>query len=158
MQTRLETILVIETSLDDASPQVVGSVLEQALEMGALDAYATPIQMKKNRPGVLITLLAPLTERQAMVELLLRETPTLGVRVAECQREVLERDEVSVTTRYGVIRIKVARLGAEAVPAFKAAPEFEDCRAAARRHGVPVREVLQTALAAFSDCPRQQTS
>lgn len=144
--TTVETILVIETSVDDASPQIVGYVLEQALELGALDAYATPIQMKKDRPGVVVTILARPEERRALVDLLLRETTTLGVRVTSCEREVLTRRIERVTTPYGVIRVKVAGLGAEG---RKAAPEFEDCRAAARRHGVPLRQVMETAQAAF---------
>ncbi|HVB40786.1 MAG TPA: nickel insertion protein [Terriglobales bacterium] len=152
LTTHLETILVIETSVDDTSPQIVGYVLEQALEQGALDAYATPLQMKKNRPGVLLTILARPEQRQALVELLLRETSTLGVRVGECQREVLERSLETVTTAYGVIRVKRAPAGAGA----KAAPEYEDCRAAARRHGVPLRQVLEAALAGVSQPEQRQ--
>lgn len=144
MATHLETILIIETSLDDSSPQVIGYVLEQALEQGALDAYATPLQMKKNRPGVLLTVLARPEQRQGLVELLLRETSTLGVRVSPCEREVLERRLEPVTTRYGVIRVKRAPGGG------KAAPEYEDCRAAARRHGVPLQQVQAAALAGAS--------
>lgn len=133
-----ESIRVIETSLDDCSPQVIGYVLERALELGALDAYATPAQMKKHRPGVVLTLLAHPAQQAALVELLLEETPTLGVRVAACERFVLPRHIVEVATRFGPIRIKVA--------GTKAAPEYEDCRAAARAHQVPLHQVFQAAL------------
>ncbi|HVA62900.1 MAG TPA: nickel insertion protein [Terriglobales bacterium] len=140
-----ETILQIETSLDDCSPQVVGYVLEQALELGALDAYAVPAQMKKHRPGVLLTLLARPEQRAVLVELLLRETTTLGVRVLPCERVVLQRTLTPVETPFGPIRVKVAGGLADA----KAAPEYEDCRAAARRHCVPLRQVIDAALAAW---------
>lgn len=133
-----ETILVIETSLDDLNPQIAGYVLERALELGALDAYLTPTQMKKNRPGVVITLLARPADRDVLVGLLLRETTTLGVRVASCERVVLERELVKVATPYGDIAVKVA--------GDKATPEYEDCRAAARRSHVPLRQVIEAAL------------
>jgi uncharacterized protein (DUF111 family) len=137
-----ETILVIETSLDDCHPQVIGYVLERALQLGALDAYTVAAQMKKSRPGVVLTLLARPEQRDALVGLLLRETSTLGVRIMACERETVERRIVSVSTRYGTIRVKAA--------GDKAAPEYEDCRAAAQRHGVPLREVMAAALAAYA--------
>lgn len=136
-----ETILQIETSLDDCSPQVVGYVLERALKLGALDAYALAAQMKKHRPGVVLTLLARPERRDVLVELLLRETPTLGVRILACERVVLERAQATVATPFGPIQVKAA--------GDKAAPEYDDCRAAARRHGVPLRQVMDAALAAW---------
>jgi uncharacterized protein (DUF111 family) len=136
----LETILVLETSLDDCLPQVVGYVLERALELGALDAYAVPAQMKKHRPGVVLTILARPEQRDELVALLLRETSTLGVRIARTERETLDREVVSVATDFGIIRVKAA--------GDKAAPEYEDCRAAARLHGVALRQVMAAALAA----------
>lgn len=137
---RRETITVIETSLDDCNPQIVGYVLEGALELGALDAYATPAQMKKQRPGVVLTLLARPEERDVLVDMLLRETPTLGVRVTPCERMVVERKTISVETKFGMIRVKLA--------GEKASPEYEDCRAAARRWGVPLNRVMEAARAA----------
>lgn len=136
-----EEILIIETSVDDCSPQIIGYVLERALELGALDAYCTAIQMKKNRPGVLVTLLCRPEQRASLVQLVLNETTTLGVRVSRCEREVLERHEITVTTAFGPIRVKVA--------GDKAMPEYEDCRAAAVRHGVPFHSVLAAALTAI---------
>lgn len=133
----VEEILVIETSVDDCNPQIIGYVLERALELGALDAYATPLQMKKNRPGALVTLLARETERASLIQLLLDETSTLGVRISRCQREILERREVVVETEYGPIRVKLA--------GGKAMPEYEDCRTAAKRAGVPLRVVMAAA-------------
>ena len=141
--TRTERILVLEASLDDCNPQVIGYVLERALEMGALDAYATPVQMKKFRPGVAVTLLARPEQRQIMTELLLRETTTLGVRVAPTERVLLAREHISVMTEFGAIRLKVAAEGQ------KAMPEYEDCRAAARQHDVPIRQVMGAAQQAW---------
>ncbi len=137
-----ETILLIETSLDDCHPQVAGYVLERALELGALDAYITPVQMKKNRPGIVMTIVAWPAQRDVMVSLLLRETSTLGVRVLPCEREVLERQIITVLTEFGTIAMKVA--------GDKAAPEFEDCRAAAKRHNVTLRSVMAAAMAAYA--------
>lgn len=142
-----ETILVIETSVDDLNPQVAGFVLERALALGALDAYCTPAQMKKNRPGLVITLLARPEDREVLVALLLRETTTLGVRVSACERTVLERALVTVATAYGDIAVKAA--------GDKATPEYEDCRAAALRHDVPVQTVIAAALAAWR-CPSRK--
>jgi pyridinium-3,5-bisthiocarboxylic acid mononucleotide nickel chelatase len=138
-----ETILEIETSLDDCNPQVIGYVLERAFELGALDAYTTPAQMKKGRPGVVVTVLARPGEREALVELLLRETPTLGVRITACEREVLEREVLRVSTAYGEIAVKVA--------GEKITPEYEDCRAAARRHGVPIGSIMELARQAWRE-------
>lgn len=136
----IERILVLQCSLDDCSPQIIGYVLERALELGALDAYTTPLQMKKFRPGVELTILARPEQRDVMLELLLSETSTLGVRLTPCERAVLAREILTVPTPYGDIRVK--RSG------DKLAPEYEDCRAAARRAGVPLRLVLQAAAAA----------
>jgi len=144
----LEPILMLETSVDDCNPQVIGYVLERALEMGALDAYTTPVQMKKSRPGVVITLLARPADRDALAGLLLRETTTLGVRVQACERLVLERRMETVETPYGPIAVKVA--------GEKATPEYEDCRQAALRHQTPLAEVEAAARAAFSGFKRTQ--
>lgn len=137
-----EAIVMIETSVDDCNPQVIGYVLERALEMGALDAYTTPVQMKKGRPGVVITLLARPADSEALAALLLRETTSLGVRLQPCERLVLERRLVRVETPYGPITLKIA--------GEKAAPEYEECRAAALRHGVPLARVEAAARSAFS--------
>ncbi|MGH9393960.1 MAG: nickel insertion protein [Terriglobales bacterium] len=138
-----ESILMIEASLDDCSPQIIGYVLERALELGALDAYTTAAQMKKFRPGVVVTLLARPQDRETLVALLLRETTTLGVRVAATERWVLPREVVRVATEFGEIRVKRAgeRTGE------KAAAEYDDCRAAARRHDVPILQVMRAAVA-----------
>lgn len=143
------TITVIEANLDDLSPQVLGHVLEQALSAGALDLFYTPVQMKKNRPGVLLTLLCHPSDRARMCELLFRETTTLGVRYRDEQREILQREFVLVTTPYGAIRIKLAKAPDGRV--LNAAPEYEDCRAAAETQSVALREVQSAALRAYAE-------
>jgi len=142
-----DTVTVLETALDDLNPQIIGHVAEQALAHGALDVLCTPTQMKKGRPGTLITILCEPAKASAIQQLLFRETSTLGIRVREEQRVILTRAFATVSTPYGEIRIKTASLpdtmgGTET----NATAEFEDCRAAAAKHHVPVKIVLQSAL------------
>ncbi len=142
-------ITVIEANLDDLSPQVLGHLLEQALAAGALDLFYTPVQMKKNRPGVLLTLLCQPADRARMCELIFRETTTLGVRYRDEQREILQREFVTVATPYGSIRIKLAKAPDGRV--LNAAPEYEDCRAAAAAQLVALRDVQTAALRAYAE-------
>ncbi|MBV9926886.1 MAG: nickel pincer cofactor biosynthesis protein LarC [Acidobacteria bacterium] len=141
-----EELLMVETNVDDVSPQVLGYLLEKALEGGALDCFHTPVQMKKSRPGVLVSILCRPSDAGAMRELLFAETPTLGVRTYAVTRRALEREAVTVETEFGTIAVKVARREGRAVGAT---PEYEDCRAAARAHNVPLRVVQEAARAAF---------
>ena len=133
-----EKALVIETNIDDSSPQLLGYLMEQALSRGALDCFFTPAQMKKNRPGVLVSILCRAEEREAMFDLLFAETTTIGVRCYEVERRALRRESVQVATRFGDVGVKLARLNGRVVSAM---PEFEDCRAAAVRAGVPLKIV-----------------
>ncbi len=141
-----EELLMLETNLDDVSPQVLGHLMERALAGGALDCFFTHVQMKKNRPGVLVSILCRPTDGEAMRGLLFAETPTLGVRSSAVSRRTLEREAVTVETEFGTIAVKVARQSGRVVGAT---PEFEDCRAAALAHQVPLRVVQDAALAAF---------
>ena len=141
-----DRVLVLETEIDDAAPQLLGPLVEALLGAGALDAYLTPVQMKKGRPGILVTVLAPPARREAIEELLFRETTTLGVRRQEWDRTVLERETATVETAYGPIRVKIGRRG-ETV--YNAWPEFDDCQRAAAEKKVPVKHVLAEALAAW---------
>ncbi len=143
-----ETVTVLETALDDASPQLLAYVAEQALAQGALDVMLTPVIMKKGRPGTLLTVLADPAKSTALQELLLRETPTLGVRIRQDERVVLSREHVSVDTAYGPVRIKLGYAGEEQ---RNAAPEYEDCKAAALKYNAPLKQVQQAAIAAFLD-------
>jgi hypothetical protein len=141
-----QIVAVIETNLDDMNPQIYGYLADQAFAAGALDVYSTPVQMKKNRPGVLLTLLCEPGQADRLVDLLFRETTTLGVRTYEARRRVLDRETVTVDTSFGSVRMKLARLNGSVL---NAAPEYEDCRRIATERGVPLKQVLAEAALAF---------
>jgi uncharacterized protein (TIGR00299 family) protein len=139
-------VAILETAIDDLSPQILAYVTERALALGALDVMSTAVQMKKGRLGTLLTILADDAQVPALEDLLLRETSTLGVRIHHERRSCLDRTHVTVATPYGDIRIK---LGSRNGEVFNAAPEFEDCRTAAAKHNVPLKLVQQEAIAAY---------
>lgn len=140
-------LCVLECNLDDCSPQVLGALIESALAKGALDAWIAPVVMKKGRPGHLVGVLVEPAQREALIELLLRETTTLGVRTTEVSRVALERRHETVQTRWGPVRVK---LGLRGDAVLNATPEFEDCRALATSAGVPLKDVQAAAMAAFA--------
>jgi uncharacterized protein (TIGR00299 family) protein len=141
-----EDILVLEANLDDMNPQVYGYFAERALEAGALDVFSIPVQMKKNRPGQLVTVLCKPEDRDKLSDLLFRETTTLGVRQSNVRRRTLQRESVEVQTSLGSIRMKIARLNGHIL---NVAPEYEDCQKAAAEHGVPLKQVLAEAAFTF---------
>jgi hypothetical protein len=141
-----DRVLVLETEVDDMSPQLFGPLVERLLAAGALDAYLTPVQMKKGRPGVLVTVIAEPARREALEEILFTETTTLGVRRQEWDRTVLEREVVAVDTAYGRIGIKLGRRGGRV---YNVQPEFEDCTRAAAEKQVALKEVWSAAVAAY---------
>ena len=138
-----ESIRVLEANLDDMNPQIYGYFLEKALAAGALDVFATPVQMKKNRPGMLITVLCQAADEGKFQEMLFAETTTLGVRSTLAQRRILPREWVKVSTRFGEVRMKVARVNGQV---RQASPEFEDCRKLAEEKNVPLQQVLEEAM------------
>jgi len=140
------SVAVLETAIDDLSPQVLAYVTERALALGALDVMSIAVQMKKGRLGTLLTVLADDAQVPVLEDLLLRETSTLGVRIHHERRSCLDRAHTTVVTPYGDVRIK---LGSRNGEVLNAAPEFEDCRAAAAKHNVPVKLVQQSAIAAY---------
>lgn len=140
------SVVVIEADIDDMNPQIFGVVMDSLLAQGALDVYYTPIQMKKNRPGVLLTVVAPPDARERLTATIFRETTTIGVRYREMARECLDRDEVTVQTPFGAVRVKVARRNGEIL---NASPEFDDCARIARERSIPVKEVQALAIKAF---------
>ena len=142
-----EVVTVLDTALDDLNPQVLAMVSEQVLIRGALDAMLQPVVMKKGRSGTLLTVLCRQQDATALEDYLFRETSTLGVRRREERRTVLDRRHDEVTTPYGVIRVK---LGLRNGVPMNIAPEFEDCRAAAEAHQVPVKQVIQAAISAWT--------
>jgi uncharacterized protein (TIGR00299 family) protein len=135
---------LLEANLDDCPGQLVARAIEVALELGALDAWATPCTMKKGRPGVVLAALAPAARRDAVARALAAETTTLGVRFRPVERLELDRELVTVETEYGAVRVKVGRLHGETLGAH---PEYDDCLARARERGVAVREVAAAAMA-----------
>jgi uncharacterized protein (TIGR00299 family) protein len=142
-----EHLWMLETNLDDASPQILGHVMERVLDLGALDCFFTPVQMKKNRPGVLLSVLCSADEKEAVLRLLFTETTTLGVRSYEVSRRALRRSVVRVETQYGPIDVKVAHLDEQVVNEM---PEFEQCREAAATAGVPLKLVEDAARVALA--------
>jgi uncharacterized protein (DUF111 family) len=139
-------VVVLETEVDDMSPQLLGPLVDKLLAAGALDVYYTAIQMKKGRPGILLTVLADPQRRESLEEILFTETTTLGVRRQEWDRTVLAREVVAVETSYGTIGIKIGSRGGKV---YNAQPEFDDCLKAAEARGVPVKEVWAAAIAAY---------
>jgi uncharacterized protein (TIGR00299 family) protein len=137
-----ETIVVLEANLDDLSPQVYGYFAERAMEAGALDVFSTPAQMKKNRPGQLVTVLCNPASAGKLKELIFRETTTLGVRQSTVQRRALQRETLVMETPLGSIRMKVARSNGHI---FNVAPEYEDCQKIASERGLALKQVLAEA-------------
>jgi len=136
----VETIVAIETTIDDMSPQLYEPLMERLFEAGALDVHLTPVIMKRSRPGIVLTALAAPARAGELMDLLFRETTTIGVRSRELSRVRLPRELVRVETSLGPVTFKVSRLGGQAVTVT---PEFEDVRRLARERGLPVREVLE---------------
>lgn len=144
---QIDQVAVLETNLDDVSGEILGHVLEKALRLGALDAFHTPVQMKKQRPGVLLTLLCEPDEADRFTEFLLVETSAFGVRRTLAERRKLQRDHVAVKTPFGTVQVKRGLLDGKVV---QAAPEYESCKGVAAMAGVPVREVFEAARRAMA--------
>jgi len=145
-----DTITVLEANLDDMNPQLFSYVQQKLLSAGALDAFGVPVLMKKGRPGIVFTVLAPPHNAEALARILLTETTTLGVRTRQEQRRILDREHVTVESPWGPIRVKLGRLRGEVL---NCAPEFEDCRRIAEATGIPLKTVLQEALRLYLASP-----
>jgi len=141
-----EEIAVIEANLDDMNPQIYGYFLEKALAAGALDVYTTPVQMKKNRPGTLLTVLCKPQETHTLMSLIFAETTTLGARTYRAERRTLPREFVSVPTDFGEVRIKISRMNGRIL---HVQPEYDDCRRLAVEKNVPLQRVISEALRAY---------
>jgi uncharacterized protein (DUF111 family) len=134
--------LVLECNLDDVTAELIGALTQRLLAAGALDAFTTAVQMKKQRPGVLLTVLCERAVRDAMLDLIFRESTTFGVREYEVSRTVLERRRVEVATPFGAVHVKIGTWRGEDVTW---APEMEDCRQRAAERGAAVRVVYEAA-------------
>jgi uncharacterized protein (TIGR00299 family) protein len=141
-----EEISVIEANLDDMNPQIYGYFLEKALAAGALDVYTTPVQMKKNRPGTLLTLLCKPQDTNSLMSLVFAETTTFGARTYRAQRRTLPRESVNVHTQFGDVRVKLSRVNGRIL---HVAPEFEDCRRLAVENNVPLQRVFNEAMRSY---------
>jgi uncharacterized protein (TIGR00299 family) protein len=139
-------VLVVECEIDDMNPQLYGPLMDQLYAAGALEVFYSPVQMKKNRPGTMVTVLAPPETRTKIADTLFRETTTIGVRYSERDRECLTREWRSVETPFGAIRIKIARRGDTIA---NAQPEFDDCAKLAQALGVAIKDVHAAALRAW---------
>ena len=144
----LQRVVVLESEIDDMNPQIFGVLMDRLLAAGALDVFYAPIQMKKNRPGTLVSVVALPEHRDGLSGVLFRETTTLGVRCSEMDRERLDREIQSVETPLGAIRFKVARRDGQVV---NAAPEFDDCATLAEQHGLSIKQVQAIATKAYLD-------
>jgi pyridinium-3,5-bisthiocarboxylic acid mononucleotide nickel chelatase len=144
--TGLDTVAILEANLDDLNPQVFGYAIDRLLAAGALDVFGIPVQMKKNRPGILLTVLANPQHAEKMIEIIFSETTTLGVRQREEKRRTLARNWVNIQTRWGEVRMKIASMNGTVT---NYAPEYEDCRCLAAEHHVPLRTVMQEAVQVY---------
>jgi pyridinium-3,5-bisthiocarboxylic acid mononucleotide nickel chelatase len=150
-----ETLTLLETNIDDLSPQVLGFVMDRAFEKGALDCWFTPIQMKKNRPATTLSVLCEANAEAELSRLIYSETTTLGIRTSKVQRSCLEREIVTVDCEYGTIAVKIALMAGEAVNVM---PEYDDVAMAAARFGVPFRDVSAAAIAAYGSGEKSEAA
>ncbi|HEX5107785.1 MAG TPA: nickel pincer cofactor biosynthesis protein LarC [Vicinamibacterales bacterium] len=142
------SVVVIEAEIDDMNPQIFGVLMDRLLGEGALDVFYTPIQMKKSRPGTLLTIVAPPTVRERLTSTVFRETTTIGVRYQDVRRECLDRETIAVETPLGTIRFKIARRNGVVM---NVAPEFDDCVRLATEHRLPAKQVQTVAMQAYLD-------
>jgi pyridinium-3,5-bisthiocarboxylic acid mononucleotide nickel chelatase len=146
-EKQVDRLVLLETNIDDLAPQVLGYMMERSFELGALDCWFTPIQMKKNRPAVMLSVLCGADKREVMTKLIYTETTTLGIRVREVERECLEREFVRVETKYGAVDVKIGTSNGAVVNVM---PEYDHVRKIAAESGVPFRVVRDAAIAAYN--------
>ncbi|MBI2835054.1 MAG: nickel pincer cofactor biosynthesis protein LarC [Acidobacteria bacterium] len=144
----VERIVVLECEIDDMNPQLYGHVMDRLYDAGALEVFYAPVQMKKNRPGTLVTVVARPERRDELAGVLFRETTTIGVRFRDVDRERLDRESLALETPVGTVRVKIARRRGDIV---NASPEYEDCARLARERGMSVKQVQALAMKAYLD-------
>ena len=146
-----ETVVVLETQIDDLNPQAIAYTLEKLLSAGALDVFTQSVGMKKSRSGILLTVICFPEQVEICQEIIFRETTTLGIRHRTQQRSILDRQIESVTTKYGEVKVKIASWGkGEDRQIINIQPEYEDCANLARKNGIPWREIYQQAITQYS--------
>ena len=151
--TGRDDVVVIETTIDDYNPEFYEHVMDRLFEAGARDVYFAPVHMKKNRPGVLLTVLCTESDRERLSGIVLNETSTIGLRYYPARRLVLSRETREVSTSYGTVRVKIALSpgGHENI-----APEYEDCKRLAQEKAVPIKLIYQAALTAAQGSARNK--
>ena len=150
-----DQVVVIETNLDDTSPEILGHTLQQVMEAGALDAFHTAIQMKKDRPVILFTVLCSPNDLNRFTKMILRETSAFGVRAYPVNRSKLRRESDQYQTPHGIIQIKKGYLGNDLI---KSTPEFESCRSLAKNTGIPLQDIMKSIQCDSSDSGRPSDS
>ena len=148
-----DRVVVLEASIDDMNPQICGHLLDKLFSSGALDVFTSPVQMKKNRPGLLMTVLAPIDLADALAAQIFEETTTIGIRYHETERRVLEREVEVVGCEFGDIKVKVSKLNGRMI---NFAPEYEDCRQAALARGIPYKWVQSRVVQLFMNRHSEQ--
>jgi len=133
-----ERNIVLETNIDDMNPQIFGYLVEKLFKEGALDVFLTPVYMKKGRPGILLSVIAPLVMEERLSEVIFRETTTLGIRKIYVDKKIMPREIKEIETKWGKVRIKVANING----IRKAYPEYEDCKSIAERENIPLKDVI----------------
>ena len=145
-----DTVTRLETNLDDSSPEILGATMDRLLDAGALDVWFTPIHMKKNRPGTMLSVLSETAKVETLAEIIFRETSAFGLRTEQVVRLKLERRFEQVATEFGEVTVKLGLKGGSVV---QAAPEFESCRAVSEKSGQPLRAIYEAATRAFQNRP-----
>jgi uncharacterized protein (DUF111 family) len=145
-------VMVVECTIDDMNPQAYGYLMERLFAAGAREVFYTPVQMKKNRPGVLVTVICPVALLNDLAQVIFEETTTIGLRYRPSSRLELARDTAVVATRYGKVRLKISTMSGRVT---QVQPEYEDCRKLASRRKVPLKAVQAAALTAWSAAPSQ---
>ncbi|WP_035800556.1 nickel pincer cofactor biosynthesis protein LarC2 [Crocosphaera chwakensis] len=150
--SNVDIVAVLETQIDDLSPQVFGYLFDVLLNIGALDVFTQSVMMKKSRPGILLTVICPVDKIEVCETIIFRETTTLGIRQSIQKRSILDREIKTVKTQYGDIRVKIASQGkGENKTIINVQPEYEDCATMAREYNQPLTKIQQMVLDAFTD-------
>lgn len=146
-----EKVTVIETTIDDMNPEIYSYLLDKLIKEGALDAYAIPVYMKKNRPANLLSVICHEEKLEKLLETIFRETTTLGVRIREEKRRVLSRSFEKVKTPWGEVKVKIGFAGEDKNDMLQVAPEYEECKSISEKYGIPLKKVYIAALLAFEE-------
>lgn len=150
-----EHVIVIESAIDDMNPELYSYLFEKLIKEGALDAYAAPLYMKKNRPANLLSVICREERLEALLDIVFRESTTMGVRISEEKRRVLPRDYKKAKTPWGEVRVKIGFASEDKKEVLQIAPEYEDCRNISDRSGIPLKQVYSAALLAYEESKKE---